>query len=166
MKKCNVLPSNYDLSLNPQMPILVTQIRNKQLYPPPLIPPLPVLQVPYYLGLTQREPDPNCKTPPPTPPEPPTRFVEVCPSVQVQENPSLLKYNRSKSDTSSVKDDNISTAGTPTSASTSKKSLKAASRKLLSSYTTERQESTKTVSTGSNVQKQWMDYSDFMSTFE
>ena len=145
------------------MPILVTQIRDKELSPPPLVPPLPVLQTPYYLGLTHREPDPNNPAPPPTSPNMLPRFVELCASVQVQDTLPLLRYFSSKSDTCSARD-SISVTGTPTSESMSKRTLKGSStRKVIVFNDTE---SAKYESSKEDIPKRWMDYSDFCSTFE
>ena len=158
----------YDVMASPQLPILLTQIRNKRLHPPPLTPPLPVLQTPYYLGLTQREPDPNSLTTPPASPKLPLRFVELYASVQVQEILPLLKYSSSKSDIASVREDNISVPGTPTSENTSsKRSLKGTAKNPTSGCNgMERLESIKGEAVKENIQKQWMDYCDFCSTFE
>lgn len=81
LKKFNIIPSDYSLSNQPSYPVLLTQLRDQLLIPPPKEPPLPELQAPYYLGLTFRQRCPWLPTPPPTPPPTEPRFIELLPTV-------------------------------------------------------------------------------------
>lgn len=81
LKRFHVIPSDYDLHTQPSYPVLLTQLRDQLLIPPPKEPPLPELQAPYYLGLKNRERHPGLPTPPPTPPPADPRFVELYPTV-------------------------------------------------------------------------------------
>ncbi len=60
-------------------PLLLTQARDEPLVPPPNTPPLPSLQFPCYLGLTNRQPLPSDSTPPSSPPPDNPWFLEVVP---------------------------------------------------------------------------------------
>ena len=81
LKRFSVIPSDYNLITKPSFPVLLTQIRDQLLNPPPKEPPLPELKAPYYLGLKFRQRHPGVPTPPPTPPPAEPRFLELLPTI-------------------------------------------------------------------------------------
>eukprot|EP00731_Ephydatia_muelleri_P031980 Em0023g487a len=80
----------------PAQHVLVIQVRDEPLVPPPTEPPPPVLQAPFYLGLRHRQ----CRAgdPPPPPPPPPVepQFVRVILPLQSADR-SVIVFRRPSS---------------------------------------------------------------------
>lgn len=172
-----MIPSDYNLITRPSFPVLLTQIRDQLLNPPPKEPPLPELQAPYYLGLKLRKRPPGVPTPPPSPPPEEPRFLEVLPTIADYSGPDSAPLPMELSCNSVViSETSLNKTHSPSEASAAKISEKTSkvqtSSKLGISVTkpSERnlkssKEPVKEYVPEYRHAKKWMEYSEFTAAF-
>lgn len=140
------------------MPVLLTQVRDQSIVPAHIEHPLPVLQTPYYLGLSHREQHPGQPTHPPTLPTVEPRFVELLPSILAHEATSIFKYSSSSGITTNSTD--------TTNAMTTMKPSKVDRRNTMTPSRIVEQRSNSRSEENPGSTKKWMDNLEFCSAFK
>lgn len=180
LKRFSVIPSDYSLNSQPSFPVLLTQVRDQPVHPPPKEPPLPQLQTPYYLGLKFRLRQPGLPTPPPTPPPVDPRFVELLPTIAdydvsaISAIPMQMSSNSAVASQYSIKmsqhtPSDIRISEKPSKVATSSRSKLGVSISVLkpsSDRTLRIKEPEPEPVPEYSLARKWMDYCEFVSAFE
>lgn len=177
LKKFQIIPSEYSLDTQPSFPVLLTQVRDLHLIPPPKEPPLPELQAPYYLGLTHRRK--RSKIDPPSPTHPPAepKFVELLPTLTNSSEVVTVPGPHSSGGSEDKSAGSASEVGSKyvprmsVDATAVPKSIDAVSRTALAvnkavAALKEVRVQNQRAANMRNANLQWMDYLEFISTFK